>query len=269
VAAEGSFHGRTFGSLSATGQSKKRAAFEPLLPGFTHVPFGDIQELESAMGRDVAAVLLEPVQGEGGVVVPPPDYLMRVRALCDRHGVLLILDEIQTGLARTGKWFAYEHYGVTPDVICLAKALAGGLPIGVCLARPEVADAFIPGDHASTFGGGPVQSAAALAVLDVIEKEGLVERAESAGKQLVEGLERIAPEGSDVRGFGLLIGVELPGPYARRVAEAAFAEQVLVNDATPNVVRLSPPLVITDTDVERALTVLERAFGSVQEGSGS
>ena len=268
IAAVGSFHGRTFGALSATGQSKKRAAFEPLVPGFTHIPFGDPSALEEALGDDVAAVLLEPIQGEGGVVVPPEGYLERVRSLCDRAGALLILDEIQTGVARTGRWFAYEHSGVVPDVICLAKALAGGLPIGACLAEPDVASAFSPGDHASTFGGGPVQSAAALAVLDVIEREGLLDRAAAAGRSFLAGLQDVAPPGSDVRGVGLLLGVELNRPVARRVAEAAFARRVLVNDVTPNVVRISPPLVITDDDVDRALTVLAEAFASVEaEGS--
>ena len=266
IAAEGSFHGRTFGALAATGQSKKRAAFEPLMEGFTHVPFGDIDALNEAMGRDVAAVLLEPIQGEGGVITPPSDYLKKVRALCDHHGSLLILDEIQTGVGRTGRWFAYEHFDVEPDVICLAKALAGGLPIGVCLASADVASAFSPGDHASTFGGGPVQTAAAIAVLDVIEQEGLLERARVTGEALVSGLKEIAPHGSEVRGMGLLIGIELSEPVARKVAEEAFDRKVLVNDATPNVVRLAPPLVISDGDVERALDVLDEAFKAVREG---
>jgi acetylornithine aminotransferase/acetylornithine/N-succinyldiaminopimelate aminotransferase len=270
IAAEGSFHGRTFGALAATGQPKKREAFEPLPPGFTHVPFGDIAALEAELGSDVAAVLLEPVQGEGGVVVPPENYLTEVRALCDDFDVLLIFDEIQTGIARTGRWFAYEHFGVVPDVMCLAKAIAGGLPMGVCMASPEVAAAFAPGDHASTFGGGPVQSAAALSVLDVIEREGLVERAELGGRRFVEGLAAIAPEGAEVRGLGLLLGVALPTDDARRVAEEAFKRGVLVNDATPNVVRVAPPLVITDEEIDRALAVLGEAFGSAaREGSAT
>ena len=270
IAAENSFHGRTFGALAATGQPAKRAAFEPLPPGFTFVPFGDIGALEASMSPEVAAVLLEPIQGEGGVVVPPPDYLQRVRALCNQHDVLLILDEIQTGLGRTGRWFASEHFDVQPDIVCLAKALGGGLPIGACLAKPEVADAFAPGDHATTFGGGPVQSAAALAVLDVIEHEDLLARATSSGEMLLKGLEQISPEGSQVRGIGLLLGVELKEPTARRVAEIAFEHKVLVNDATPNVVRLAPPLVIADEDIDRALEVLDTAFRAVEkEGSST
>ena len=270
IAADNSFHGRTFGALAATGQPAKRAAFEPLTPGFGFVPFGNIDALEAAISPNVAAVLLEPIQGEGGVVVPPPDYLQRVRALCDHNDVLLILDEIQTGLGRTGRWFAFEHFDVRPDIVCLAKALGGGLPIGACLAKPEVADAFVPGDHATTFGGGPVQSAAALAVLDVIEHEDLLARATSSGEALLKGLERISPEGSQVRGIGLLLGVKLREPNARRIAEAAFERNVLVNDATPSVVRLAPPLVITDEDVDRALEVLDAAFRAVeQEGSST
>jgi predicted acetylornithine/succinylornithine family transaminase len=270
IAAEGGFHGRTFGALAATGQPKKREPFEPLPPGFTHVPFGDTAALESELGDDVAAVLLEPVQGEGGVVVPPEGYLEGVRVLCDEHDVLLIFDEIQTGIARTGHWFAYQHYGVVPDVMCLAKGIAGGLPMGICMASPEVAAAFQPGDHASTFGGGPVQSAAALAVLDVIEREGLVERAEIAGRRFVEGLKAIVPTGADVRGLGLLLGVELTSPTARRVAEEAFARGVLVNDATPHVVRVAPPLVITDEEIDRALAVLGDSFETAaREGSST
>jgi acetylornithine aminotransferase len=268
IAADGSFHGRTFGALAATGQPKKREPFEPLPPGFTHVPFGDVDAIEQSMGPDVAAVLLEPIQGENGVVVPPEGYLRGVRALCDRHGALLVLDEIQTGVGRTGRWFAYEHFGVVPDVMCLAKAIAGGLPMGICLASPAVADAFSPGDHASTFGGGPVQSAAALAVLDVIEKDGLLARCAAAGDAFKEGLRDIAPEGAEVRGVGLLIAVELKSPNARRVAEEAFARRVLVNDATPTVVRVAPPLIISDEEIERALAVLAESFTSAaKEGS--
>lgn len=268
VTAEGSFHGRTFGALSATGQPSKRAAFEPLVPGFRHVPFGDIAALEAAVGDDVSAVLLEPIQGEGGIVVPPASYLIDVRSLCNERNVLLILDEIQTGIARTGRWFAHEHFGIAPDVMCLAKAIAGGLPMGVCLATPEVAASFAPGDHASTFGGGPVPSAAALAVIDVIEKEELVERAARTGEALARGLGSIAPNGSEVRGLGLLLGVALEAPLARRVAEEAFDRGVLVNDATPNVVRVAPPLVITDEEIERSLSVLADAFAAAEtEGS--
>lgn len=226
------------------------------------MPYGDIEALAAHMDESVCAVLLEPIQGEAGIVVPPDEYLPLTRTLCDTHGALLILDEIQTGVGRTGEWFAHRLYGVTPDVMCLAKALAGGLPMGACLARPEVAEAFAPGDHASTFGGGPVQSAAALAVLDVIEEEGLLERARTAGARLTAGLRGVFP-GMEVRGRGLLIGVDLGAPIARAVVEAALADGVLVNDPTPSVVRVTPPLVITDEEIDRALESLTNSYRSV------
>lgn len=263
VAAEGAFHGRTFGALSATGQPKKKEAFEPLVPGFTHIAYDDIAVLEAAMGSDVAALLLEPIQGEAGVVVPSPGYLAAARDLCDRHGALLILDEIQTGLGRTGRWFAHEHYGVTPDVMCLAKALAGGLPMGACLATPEAAAAFTTGDHATTFGGGPVQSAAALATLDVIDGEGLVDNASVMGGALINALEQIFPASCEVRGKGLLIGVELDRPIAHEIASACLDRGVLVNDATDSVVRLTPPLVVGPEEIERGVAVLEEVWDEV------
>lgn len=263
VAAEGGFHGRTFGALSATGQPSKQAPFQPLVPGFVHVGFGDPGAIErELLAGDVAAVLLEPVQGEAGVVVPAPGYLAAVRELCDRHGALLILDEVQTGLGRTGAWFGFEHAGVTPDILCLAKALAGGLPMGACLAQPEIAGAFVPGDHATTFGGGPVQSAAALAVLQVIEEEGLVERARAIGDRLRSGLST-AFGGSNVRGLGALLAIQLDAPVARELAAAALERGVLVNDIGDSVIRLSPPLVITDPDIDRAIELLGEAWHEV------
>ena len=259
VCAEGGFHGRTLGSLAATGQPSKKIAFEPLPQGFSHVPFGDIEALEAAMSDDVAAVLLEPIQGEAGVIVPPSTYLPKVRELCDRWGALLILDEVQTGLGRTGAWFAHEHWNVTPDVMCLAKSLGSGLPIGACLAREEIASAFVPGDHGSTFGAGPVQSAAALATLDVIETEGLVERADVVGKMLMSLL--AAEFGDDaVRGKGLLVAVQLETPVARSVVEKALRDGVLVNDAAPDVLRFVPPLCISEEQVERGVEIVAAAW---------
>ncbi|MDQ3662037.1 MAG: acetylornithine transaminase [Actinomycetota bacterium] len=261
VAAEGGFHGRTLGALAATGQAAKRAAFEPLPPGFSHVHFGDAVALDDAVGDDVAAVLLEPIQGEAGVVVAPEGYLTAARAACARAGALLILDEVQTGVGRTGAWWAHQHEGVAPDIMCLAKGLAGGLPIGACLAAPAVAAAFEPGDHGCTFGGGPVQSGAALAVLEIIASEGLLERAKTAGEDLMQGLAAIFGPAAEVRGRGLLIGVELAEPRARAVAETALERGLLVNDATPRVVRLTPPLVITDGDIHASLDILEEVAG--------
>lgn len=256
VAAIGGFHGRTFGALAATGQPAKQTPFAPMLAGFTHVPFGDRGALESAMGTDVAAVVLEPIQGEAGVIVPPPDYLGAARDLCDRWGSLLILDEIQTGLGRTGHWFAHQHDGARPDVMCLAKALAAGLPMGVCLARPEIAATLAVGDHGTTFGGGPVQSAAALAVLDIIDSEGLVERSERAGRRAASLLQAGLPSDAVVRGRGLMIGIQWPRPMAREFAHVALERGVLVNDATPSVTRLTPPLVILDDDIDAAVEIL-------------
>ena len=259
VCTDGAFHGRTLGSLAATGQPGKKTAFEPLPLGFTHVPFGDEAALAAAMDDDVVAVLLEPIQGEAGVIVPPSTYLPKAKELCEANNALLMLDEVQTGLGRTGAWFAHEHAGVTPDVMCLAKALASGLPIGACLARDEVAEAFVPGDHGSTFGAGPVQSAAALATLDVIESEGLVERAEVTGKVLTSLLSDVFGDGS-VRGKGLLIGVQLEEPIARKVVERALDGGVLVNDAAPDVLRFVPPLCITEEQVERGVGIVADAW---------
>jgi acetylornithine/N-succinyldiaminopimelate aminotransferase len=263
IAAHGSFHGRTFGALAATGQPAKRAPFEPNLPGITHVPYGDAESLRGAIDRDVCAVLLEPIQGEAGVVVPPDGYLMAVRRICDEAGALLILDEVQTGLGRTGRWFAHLHEGVTPDVMCLAKALASGLPIGACLAAPHVAGAFVPGDHASTFGGGPVVCAAALATLDVLEDENLVERSDRVGAAARERLMGMVGDRGRVRGRGLLLGIEVGGGRARAVAEAAFERGVLINDATPDVVRVCPPLNIAQEELDSALDVVGEAIDEV------
>jgi acetylornithine/N-succinyldiaminopimelate aminotransferase len=260
VAAEGGFHGRTFGALSATGQPSKRAPFEPCVPGFLHVPYGDDGALAAAVSDRTAAVLLEPIQGEAGVVVPPPGYLAAARGVCEEHGAVLILDEIQTGLGRTGRMFGHDGEGISPDIMCLGKALAGGLPMSACLATPAVASAFEPGDHATTFGGGPVQSAAALAVLDVIEKEALVERAACAGVRLREGLAGIVPPGAEVRGRGLMIGVALPAPDAYAIVEKALRRGALINNATADVVRLVPPLIISDGEIDEALWALEEAF---------
>lgn len=261
VAANGSFHGRTFGALSATGQPSKQAAFQPVVPDFVHVAYGDIDAMRRALADPVAAVLLEPIQGEGGVVVPPDGYLAAVRDLCDEAGALLILDEVQTGLGRTGYWLAAEHDGVEADVVCLAKALGGGLPIGACLARPSVARAFEPGDHASTFGGGPVQCAAALATLEVIEKENLLARSIEGGARLASGLERLGR--STVRGRGLMIGYDLGAPVAGAVVAAAFERKLLVNEVSASVVRFTPPLVITDDEIDHAVTVMKEVLDAI------
>ncbi|MEA2487598.1 MAG: acetylornithine/N-succinyldiaminopimelate aminotransferase [Actinomycetota bacterium] len=256
VCAEGGFHGRTFGALSATGQPGKKKAFEPLVPGFVHIPFGDIEAVKKALGAGACAVLLEPIQGEAGVIVPPRGYLGAVRKACDDAGALLILDEVQTGVGRTGSFFAFEQEGIVPDVVCLAKGLASGLPIGACLATEEVASSFVPGDHATTFGGGPLVSRAACVVIDIVSDDGFLDRIAEVGSRLMKGLGSLWPT-ADVRGRGLLIGVDLHRPAARALVEAAFDRNLLINDATDSVVRLAPPLVVTPDDVDASLAILE------------
>jgi predicted acetylornithine/succinylornithine family transaminase len=249
------FHGRTLGALAATGQPSKQAPFAPLPFGFDHVPYGDIDAIASAMSDDTAAVLLEPIQGEAGVIVPPDDYLACVFDLCERNDCLLVLDEVQTGVGRTGTWWAHEPYGVLPHIMCLAKGLGGGLPIGVCLARSDVAASFEPGDHGSTFGGGPVQCSAALAVLEIIEEESLLENVRTVSRQIFSEISEAALPCA-IRGRGLLIGLEFEQPIARLIAERALAAGLLVNDATPHVIRLAPPLVITEAEARQATQIL-------------
>lgn len=269
VAALGSFHGRTFATLAATGQPAKHEAFAPMPPWFTYVPLNDEAALDAAVGDDTAAVLLEVVQGEGGVRLATPAFLETARKLCDERGATLIFDEVQTGLGRTGRWFGFQHFGVTPDVITLAKALGAGLPIGACIAREEVADAFRPGDHATTFGGGPIPCAAALAVLDVIEREGLIERSEAMGKRLVAALSEATkgnPAVTEVRGIGLLVAVALRGPWAAEVVSAALGRGLVVNNVAPDAVRLAPPLVVGEEQVDRAASILGEILASYANG---
>ena len=257
VAAEGAFHGRTMGSLALTGQPSKQAPFAPLPGDVTFVPYGDVDALRSAVDSTTAAVFLEPIMGEGGVVVPPAGYLAAARDITAEHGALLVLDEVQTGVGRTGAFFAHQHDGVTPDVVTLAKGLGGGLPIGACLAIGATAELLTPGLHGSTFGGNPVCTAAALAVLQVLADERLIERADVLGKTLSHGIESLAhPLVGHVRGRGLLRGVVLTAPSAKHVETAAREAGFLVNAAAPDVVRLAPPLVITETQIDSFLAAL-------------
>ncbi|MGY4709131.1 acetylornithine transaminase [Mycolicibacterium sp. CBM1] len=267
VAAQNAFHGRTMGSLALTGQPSKQAPFEPLPGHVTHVPFGDVEALAAAVDDETAAVFLEPIMGEGGVVVPPAGYLVAAREITNRHGALLVLDEVQTGVGRTGSFFAHQHDGVTPDIVTLAKGLGGGLPIGACLAIGATAQLMTPGLHGSTFGGNPVCTAAALAVLRVLADEGLVERADVLGKTLHHGIESLGhPLVDHVRGRGLLRGVVLTAPQAKAVETAARAAGFLVNAAAPDVVRLAPPLIITEAQIDTFLSalpaILDTAFDS-------
>jgi predicted acetylornithine/succinylornithine family transaminase len=257
VSTYGSFHGRTLATLHATGQPAKHEPFQPLPEGFRHVAWRDVDALASALDPSVAAILLEPVQGEGGVNPAGPDYFQAVRRLCDERGALLIVDEIQTGLGRTGAWFGFQHYGVRPDVVTVAKALGNGVPIGACWARDEVAAAFQPGDHATTFGGQPLATAAARAVLAVMEAEDVPGRARARGAYLTAALEKL-PNVEGVRGLGLLVAVELAeGKEAAPVAAAALEAGLVVNAVTPTALRLAPSLLVTEDEIDQAVAILE------------
>lgn len=257
VTAFGSFHGRTLTTLAATGQPQKHEAFQPLPPGFRHVPFADPDALVAALDERVCAVLLEPVQGEGGVQPAPPGYLESVRAMCDEREVLLILDEVQTGLGRTGRWFGFQHAeGVRPDIVTMAKALGNGVPIGACWARDEVAVAFRAGDHATTFGGQPLAARGALAVLDVMEAEDVPARATRAGARLHDALLAL-PGVASVRGAGLLVAAELAsGLAAPTVATECLAAGLVVNAVTPTSLRFAPSLLVTDAEIDEAVGIL-------------
>lgn len=270
VALEGSFHGRTLATLEATGQTAKHTPFQPLLGYVDHVPHDDPDVLAAAVTDDHCAVLVEIVQGEGGVRAVPDEVLIAAREACDEHGALLLVDEVQTGIGRTGSWFAWQQTPITPDVVTLAKALANGLPIGACVARGEATTALQPGEHASTFGGNPVSCAAALAVLDTIESEGLVSAANASGAALVEalsGLVEDAPYAAGVRGRGLLVALELDTPVASDVETACRERFLICNAVGPDLIRLAPPLNVTDDEIELAVSVLRAALESVAGSS--
>lgn len=259
VSAFGSFHGRTLASLHATGQPEKHEAFQPLPEGFRHVPWQDAAALEKALTPEVAAVMLEPVQGEGGVWPAGPSYFQAVRRLCDERGVLFIVDEVQAGLGRTGRWWGFEHYGVRPDVVTVAKALGNGVPIGACWARSDVAEAFEPGDHGSTFGGQPLAAAAARATLQVMEKEDVPARAAARGAYLSEKLLAL-PGITAVRGLGLMLGAELAGGGAREIAAKCLEEGLVVNAVTGTALRLEPSLLVSEEEIDAAIAVLEKTL---------
>jgi acetylornithine aminotransferase len=266
VACEGAFHGRTMGALTVTGQQAKRAPFEPLLPDVTHVPFGDVEALRSAVDGDTAAVFVEPVLGEGGVHPAPAGYLQAAREITTKAGALLVLDEVQTGVGRLGSWFAFHQAGITPDVITLAKGLGGGLPLGACIGVGPAADLLRPGHHGTTFGGNPVACAAGLAVLRTIAAEGLCERAAALGKEIVAGVEALDhPLVTDVRGTGLLLGIGLTAPVAAGVAAAAAGAGYLVNNVAPDTIRLAPPLVVAADDIAGFLAALPTVLDTAKE----
>ena len=258
VTALGSFHGRTLATLTATGQEKVRVGFQPLPAGFRYVPYDDVAALERALGDTTAALLLEPIQGEGGVVMPRPEYLAAARRLCTERGVLLALDEVQTGMGRTGAYFAHQHERIEPDAMTLAKGIAAGIPLGALLAREEVAKVFTPGTHASTFGGNPLATAAACAVMDLLS-EGLVERVQRAGERLSRRLAAIGGRTSGERGLGLLRALLLSEDLAPKVVAGARELGLLVNAVGDRVIRLAPPLTVSDDEIDRACALLAEA----------
>ncbi|MFJ7067275.1 acetylornithine transaminase [Streptomyces sp. NPDC101115] len=272
VATDGGFHGRTMGALALTGQPGKQAPFLPLPGDVTHVPYGDAEALRAAVTEDTAFVIIEPVQGENGVVVPPPGYLKAAREITRATGTLLVLDEVQTGIGRCGDWFAYQaHEGVEPDVVTLAKGLGGGLPLGATVAFGAAAELFSPGHHGTTFGGNPVACAAGLAVLDTLGTDAALDHVKAVGERLRQGIEALGhPLVSHVRGAGLLLGIVLTGPLAPQVQQAAQDAGLLVNAPAPDVVRIMPPLVLADADADaflRALPgVLDEANGQGRTG---
>ncbi|HDI79146.1 MAG TPA: acetylornithine transaminase [Desulfobacteraceae bacterium] len=262
IAMENSFHGRTMATLTATGQKKIQKGFDPLLNGFRHVPFNDINALKDAIDETVCAILLEPIQGEGGVICADRDYLRGVEEICKEKDILLVLDEVQVGMGRTGRLFAYEHYGIEPDVMTLAKAMANGLPIGAMLSVESVASAFGPGAHASTFGGTPLVCAVSKAVLEYILNEGVLDNCASMGKYLIEGLKEMKtkyPIIRDIRGMGLIVGVELD-IKADEVVQRCMQNGILINSPKENVIRLVPPLIITQREIDQLLNTLNSIF---------
>ncbi len=259
VSALGSFHGRTLAALAATGQPTKHEPFQPMPEGFRHVPFGDLDALAGALDPSVTAVLIEAVQGEGGVIPAPPGYLEGIRALCDERGLLMIADEVQTGLARTGRWFGFEHAGVRPDVVCLAKALGNGMPIGACWARRDVAQVLRPGDHGSTFSGTPIATAAARAVLAEMRRIDAPALARSAGERLTNLL-LATPGVQSVRGLGLLLAAELDGRDSKVVATACLERGLVLNNVTPTALRLAPPLTVREEELDEAVAILKEVL---------
>jgi predicted acetylornithine/succinylornithine family transaminase len=264
ITAVNSFHGRTFGAMTATGQEKIRKGFDPLLPGFRYVPFNDLDALKKEVSKDTCAVMLEPVQGEGGVVLPHPEYLKGVRHICDENNLLLILDEVQTGMGRTGKLFAYEHFGITPDIMAIAKGLGGGVPIGAMLATDRVASAFQPGNHATTFGGNPLVCSAAIATLETLLEDGiLLDQCLRMGAYFIERLEYLKKQFpglvTEVRGMGLLIGMELSIECAG-IVKSCLEKGILINCTAGNVLRFIPPLIVQRKHINTLVDLLYRLF---------
>ncbi|HEX5322709.1 MAG TPA: acetylornithine transaminase [Capsulimonadaceae bacterium] len=270
ITATGSFHGRTMGTVTATAQPKYQDPFRPLVPGFEYVQFNDIDALTKAVDDETCAVMLEPIQGETGINVATPAFLQAARDLCDRHGALLIFDEVQTGVGRTGKWWAHETYGVKPDIMTLAKGLGGGLPIGVCLSHGDAASTLVPGDHGSTFAANPLATSAALAVLETIEQDGLKDNAHRVGEYFMERL-RSAPFAgaiSEVRGRGLMIGAQLNEPMAKKIVAESLNLGLVINGIGDHILRFLPPLIINDQDADEAVDLLGQALSKALDEGG-
>jgi len=259
VAAQGAFHGRTMGALALTGQPSKREPFLPLIKGVKHVPYGDIDAMRKAVSKKTAMVIIEPIMGEAGVIVPPQDYLQQLRYICDKNGALLVIDAVQTGMGRTGDWFGYEYSGITPDVITLAKGLGGGLPLGAMIALGKAADLFQPGDHGSTFGGNPVTTAAALSVISFIEENQILDKVQKQGNYLMQEIALI-PGVKEVRGAGLLIGIELDSLKAPDIAAAMQTAGVLVNAANPTTIRIAPALIVSDAQINKFISIFKKVI---------
>ncbi|WP_440446280.1 aspartate aminotransferase family protein [Phascolarctobacterium succinatutens] len=265
ISADESFHGRTFDTLAATGHDYYHVGYGPLSPGHVLVPYGDIEALEAQMDDDVCAVLLEPIQGEGGVHVPSDEYLQQVRALCDKHDALLIFDEVQTGVARTGKWFAYMHSGVKPDILTFAKGIGGGFPVAGFAVPERLAHVFKPGDHGGTFGGNPLACAAVYATLTTIKSEGLVDKVAEKGEYFKNELrklqEKYPDKVTDVRGCGLMLGMEVAGE-GKPIVESCLANNVIVNCTAGNVIRIVPPLIISKEEIDIVVAALDKALAA-------
>ena len=264
VATIGAFHGRTMGALSLTGQPEKRDPFEPLIGHIKHIPFGDVRALSRAVTRKTAMVIIEPIQGEKGVIVPPPGYLKAAREICDATGALLVFDCVQTGMGRTGQWFGYEHEKVKPDAITLAKGLGAGLPLGALITVGIASKLFVPGDHGSTFGGNPVTTAAGLAAIREIEKKSLMKNAVKEGEAIKKAL---APHVKEVRGQGLLLGIELHGNFSKAIADGMLKHGVLVNAPNSSTIRIAPPLNITTAQRKKFIEIFKKTLKEVGDGT--
>jgi acetylornithine/N-succinyldiaminopimelate aminotransferase len=262
IATQGSFHGRTMGALSLTGQPSKREPFLPLLKNVKHVPYGDVDAMRRSISKKTAMVIVEPIMGEAGVIVPPDDYLQQLRQLCDKTGALLVIDAVQTGMGRTGDWFGYEYSGITPDVITVAKGLGGGLPLGAMIALGRAADLFEPGEHGSTFGGNPITTSAALAVIKTIESKKILKKVQRQGRSLIQELALI-PGVLQVRGAGLLIGIELVSVNSQEITKKLLARGVLVNAANATTIRIAPALIVSDAQIKKFVSIFREVLTDV------